>query len=270
MTPPAPELLAPAGEKASAYAAFAFGSDAVYTGLPRFSARAEAVNLTPRDLEEVVAYAHSLPRPRRVYITLNTLIREAELPDLIRSLALCDDSGADAVIVQDFGVARLARTHFPALRLHASTQMALHNLEGVRAAVRLGFRRVTLARELTLDEIRDIARQSPGEIETFLHGALCYSYSGLCLYSALLRDRSGNRGACAYPCRDTFFSVSETGPNLNGIYKYHSYSDGAKGGLIFSMKDLAGHASLPGLARAGVASLKIEGRKNHRSMSPPR
>lgn len=261
MTPPAPELLAPAGEKASAYAAFAFGADAVYTGLPRFSARAEAVNLTPRDLEEVVAYAHSLPRPRRVYITLNTLIREAELPDLIRSLALCDDSGADAVIVQDFGVARLARTHFPALRLHASTQMALHNLEGVRAAVRLGFRRVTLARELTLDEIRDIARQSPGEIETFLHGALCYSYSGLCLYSALLRDRSGNRGACAYPCRDPFFPVSETGPNLNGIYKYHSYSDGAKGGLIFSMKDLAGHASLPGLARAGVASLKIEGRK---------
>ncbi len=159
------ELLAPAGEKASAYAAFAFGADAVYTGLPRFSARAEAVNLSPRDLEEVVAFAHSRPRPRRVYVTLNTLLRDAELPDLLRSLALCADCGADAVIVQDFGVARLARRHFPALRLHASTQMALHNLEGVRAAARLGFTRVTLARELTLAELRAIARHSPSNSE---------------------------------------------------------------------------------------------------------
>ena len=243
------ELLAPAGEKAAAYAAFAFGADAVYTGLPRFSARAEAVNLAPRELEEIVAYAHSLPRPRRVYVTLNTLIREPELPDLIRSLALCSEAGADAVIVQDFGVARLARKHFPNLRLHASTQMALHNLEGVRAAARLGFRRVTLARELTLDEIRSIARQAPGEIETFLHGALCYSYSGLCLYSALLRDRSGNRGACAYPCRDAFRPTLAPG------------AAPARPGLVFSMKDLAGAASIHDLAQAGVASLKIEGRK---------
>ena len=238
------ELLAPAGEKASAYAAFAFGADAVYTGLPRFSARAEAVNLSPRDLEEVVAFAHSRPRPRRVYVTLNTLLRDAELPDLLlRSLALCADCGADAVIVQDLGVARLARRHFPALRLHASTQMALHNLEGVRAAARLGFTRVTLARELTLAELRAIARHSPVELETFLHGALCYSYSGLCLYSALLRGRSGNRGTCAYPCRDAF--RPETGT----------------GGLVFSMKDLAAGGSIPDLVEAGIASLKIEGRK---------
>lgn len=253
-----PELLAPAGEKAAAYAAFAFGADAVYTGLPRFSARAEAVNLSPRDLEEVIAYAHALPRPRRVYVTLNTLIRDAELPDLIRSLALCADCGADAVIVQDLGVARLARNHFPALRLHASTQMALHNLEGVRAAARLGFARVTLARELTLDEIRSIARQAPAEIETFLHGALCYAYSGLCLYSALLRDRSGNRGACAYPCRDAF----RPAPDSDYRY-YNNYKTGGDGtgGLVFSMKDLAGGASIHDLAQAGVASLKIEGRK---------
>ena len=243
------ELLAPAGEKAAAYAAFAFGADAVYTGLPRFSARAEAVNLAPRELEEIVAYAHALPRPRRVYVTLNTLIREAELPDLVRSLALCAEAGADAVIVQDFGVARLARKHFPALRLHASTQMALHNLEGVRAAARLGFKRVTLARELTLDEIRSIAKQAPAEIETFLHGALCYSYSGLCLYSALLRDRSGNRGACAYPCRDAFCATCAPG------------AAPVRPGLVFSMKDLAGGASIQDLAQAGVASLKIEGRK---------
>ena len=251
MTRPVPktELLAPAGERAAAYAAFAFGADAVYTGLPRFSARAEAVNLSPRELEEIVAYAHSLPHPRRVYVTLNTLIRETELPDLVRSLALCAEAGADAIIVQDFGVARLARKYFPALRLHASTQMAIHNLEGVHAAVRLGFKRITLARELTLDEIRSIAKQAPGEIETFLHGALCYSYSGLCLFSALLRDRSGNRGACAYPCRDAFCAVCEPG------------AAPVRPGLVFSMKDLAGGASIHDLAQAGVASLKIEGRK---------
>jgi U32 family peptidase len=243
------ELLAPAGERAAAYAAFAFGADAVYTGLPRFSARAEAVNLEPRELEEIVAYAHALPHPRRVYVTLNTLVREAELPDLVRSLALCAECGADAVIVQDFGVARLARKHFPALRLHASTQMALHNLEGVRAAARLGFKRVTLARELTLDELRSIAKQAPAEVEAFLHGALCYSYSGLCLYSALLRDRSGNRGSCAYPCRDAFCPSRAPGAAPVGP------------GLVFSMKDLAGGASIHDLAQAGVASLKIEGRK---------
>ncbi|HAL92942.1 MAG TPA: hypothetical protein DCM68_07965 [Verrucomicrobia bacterium] len=253
------ELLAPAGERAAAYAAFAFGADAVYTGLPRFSARAEAVNLSPRELEEIAAYAHSLPEPRRVYVTLNTLVREAELPDLVRSLALCEECGADAVIVQDFGVARLARKHFPSLRLHASTQMAIHNLEGVRAAARLGFQRVTLARELTLDEIRAIAKQAPAELETFLHGALCYSYSGLCLYSSLLRDRSGNRGACAYPCRDAF-QPATTEDTHYGFYKKHNGSD-TPGGLVFSMKDLAAGESIPDLVQAGVASLKIEGRK---------
>ena len=255
------ELLAPAGERAAAYAAFAFGADAVYTGLPRFSARAEAVNLAPRELEEIVAYAHSLAPARRVYVARNTLVREAELPDVVRALATCAEAGADAVIVQDLGVARLAHRHFPALNLHASTQLAIHNLAGVRAAARLGFRRVTLARELTLDEIRAIARQAPVEIETFLHGALCYSYSGLCLYSALLRDRSGNRGACAYPCRDAFQSVSAADDDSAYIYKNRRFSETGPPGLIFSMKDLAAHTSAAELVRAGVASLKIEGRK---------
>ena len=243
---PLPELLAPAGEKAAAYAAFAFGADAIYTGLPRFSARAEAVNLTPDDLAEVCAYAHGQPRPRRVYVTLNTIIRTAETADLLRSLALCADCGADAVIVQDLGVARLARRHYPELRLHASTQLAIHNLEGCRAAARLGFKRATLARELTLDEIRAIAAASPIEVETFAHGALCYSYSGLCLYSALLRGRSGNRGACAYPCRDAF-SPADAGD--------------AKPRLAFAMKDLCTAPCLRDLVRSGAASLKIEGRK---------
>jgi len=243
------ELLAPAGERDSAYAAFAFGADAIYTGLSRFSARAEAVNLTPGELEEVTTYAHGLPHPRRVYVTLNTLLREPELPDLIRSLGLCEDCGVDALIVQDLGVARLARKHFPSLRLHASTQLAVHNLEGVRAAARLGFRRITLARELTLDEIRSIAKQAPVQVEVFLHGALCYSYSGLCLYSALLRGRSGNRGACAYPCRDSFCPSHKPGAAPGGS------------GLVFSMKDLAAGGAIHDLAKAGAASLKIEGRK---------
>jgi len=245
----ATELLAPAGERDSAYAAFAFGADAIYTGLSRFSARAEAVNLTPGELEEVTTYAHSLPDPRRVYVTLNTLLREAELPELIRSLGLCEECGVDAIIVQDLGVAKLARKHFPSLRLHASTQLAIHNLEGVRAAARLGFRRITLARELTLDEIKSIAKQAPVQVEAFLHGALCYSYSGLCLYSALLRGRSGNRGACAYPCRDSFCPSHSPGTAPGGS------------GLVFSMKDLAAGTSAHDLAKAGVASLKIEGRK---------
>ena len=245
--PPLPELLAPAGEKAAAYAAFAFGADAVYTGLPRFSARAEAVNLSPADLEEVCAFAHAAPRPRKVYVALNTLVRTAECPDLVRSLALCADCGADAVIVQDLGVARLARRHFPSLRLHASTQLAIHNPEGARAAARLGFARATLARELTLDEIRAIVRAAaPLEIETFVHGALCYSYSGLCLYSTLLRGRSGNRGACTYPCRDAFSPPGD--PD-------------APSRLAFAMKDFSAAPCLHALLGTGVASLKIEGRK---------
>ena len=208
------ELLAPAGESRAAYAAFAFDADAVYTGLPQFSARAEAVNISAEELEHITVYAHSLPKPRRVYVTLNTLIRQNEIRDLLRTLALCSDCGVDAVIVQDAGVARLARQHFPNLRLHASTQLAIHNLEGVRAAIDLGFKRITLARELTLDEIRSIARHTDAEIEVFLHGALCYSYSGLCLYSALLRGRSGNRGACAYPCRDIFQPLEKSFPTI--------------------------------------------------------
>ncbi|MDR0993620.1 MAG: U32 family peptidase, partial [Verrucomicrobiota bacterium] len=259
------ELLAPAGERAAAYAAFAFGADAVYTGLPRFSARAEAVNLSSRELEEITTYAHSRARPKRVYVTLNTLIREEELPEVVRALALCEACGVDAVIVQDLGVARLVRRHFPSLKLHASTQLALHNLEGVQAAARLGFRRVTLARELTLDEIRSIARKAPVEIEIFLHGALCYSYSGLCLYSALLRQRSGNRGACAYPCRMVFHAMENKPPDFphDGKKVSTRWKTGAPaaGGMVFSMKDLANGASIPELAAASVASLKIEGRK---------
>ncbi len=239
-----PELLAPAGEPSSAWAALHYGADAIYLGLSRFSARAEAVNVTPDELTRICAAAHAAVPRRRVYVTLNTLVTNAELPAVAGALADAAEAGADAAIVQDMGVARLAQRHFPELRLHASTQMAIHNLAGARAARDFGFQRVTLARELSLDEIRKIASESGVEVEVFLHGALCYSYSGLCFFSSLLRGRSGNRGRCLYPCRDLFMPAN-----------------GAAGALPYSMKDLALPDLVDELAAAGVASLKIEGRK---------
>lgn len=248
--PSTPELLAPAGEPAAAFAAFEYGADAIYTGLPQFSARAGAVNVNANELQEIVAFAHRLERRRRVYVTMNTLIRDAEQSALIDSLAVCVQADVDAIIVQDLGVLRLARTFFPQLRLHASTQLAIHNLEGVLEAAAQGFQRVTLARELTREEIHHIVRHSPIEIESFVYGALCYSYSGLCMYSALLRDGSGNRGSCAYPCRDLFWPADNTTPTKQT--KCHH----------FSMKDFRlTPEHLSAMCQTDVHSLKIEGRK---------
>ena len=234
------ELLAPAGSFETALAAFQAGADAVYLGLDAFSARAEAVNLTPGQLRDLLAWAH--PRDRKVYVTFNTVIDDADLPAAVERLALLDELRPDGLIVQDLGVARLVRTHFPALQLHASTQLVAHNLEGVRALKELGFTRVVLARELSLEEIRAITSRCGTEIEVFVHGALCYSISGLCLFSAMEKSRSGNRGKCAYCCR-------------------LAYTDdaGAKT-LPFSMRDLRLDDCLDALKDAGVASLKIEGR----------
>lgn len=245
-----PELLAPVGEKDAAYAAFENGADAVYLGLPGFSARAEAVNLTPEELSDVTGYAHSLTPPRRVYVAVNTLVSDSELQEVTDTIATAADIGVDALIVQDLGVFRIAHRFFPRLRIHASTQMAIHNLAGAKALADLGFARVVLARELTLPEIRRIAADCGIETEVFVHGALCYSYSGLCLYSALFRGRSGNRGRCAYPCRDSFRCEGGASPG-------HP----PPASLPFSMKDLALAGSVDELVAAGVSSLKIEGRK---------
>ena len=233
------ELLAPAGSFETALAAFQAGADAVYLGLDAFSARAEAVNLTPGQLRDLLAWAH--PRDRKVYVTFNTVIDDADLPAAIERLALLDELRPDGLIVQDLGVARLVRTHFPSLPLHASTQLVAHNLEGVLALKELGFTRVVLARELSLEEIRAITRRCGTEIEVFVHGALCYSLSGLCLFSAMEKNRSGNRGKCAYCCRLPYTDDS-----------------GAKT-LPFSMRDLRLDDCLDALKDAGVASLKIEG-----------
>lgn len=231
------ELLAPAGDIEAGYAALYYGADAVYLGLPKFSARAEAINFTQAQLDEFVAYAHSINR--KVYVAMNTLVQEGELHEVMNGLQTCVDTGVDAVIVQDLGIARLIRKRFPSLELHASTQMAIHNLEGALALKKMGFTRVVTARELSLSEIKHIKDNCGIEVETFIHGALCYSYSGLCAFSSFQTTRSANRGKCVYSCRDAF--------KLEG-----------RQGHLFSMKDLALEKEV--LKLKGL-SLKIEGRK---------
>ena len=244
MTRPRIELLSPAGGHEAACAALAYGADAVYLGLPRFSARAEAENAAPESLAEIVGYAHSLTPRRRVYAALNTLLREDEWPAALAALEELAAAEADAVIVQDLGLARLARRFFPRLPLHASTQMAVHNAADARQLAALGFRRVILARELSVDAAEAVARAATGvEVEMFIHGALCYSISGRCLYSAHVVGRSGNRGRCAYGCRAAF-----------------TPADGSAAALPFSMKDLALDRRLERLRAGPLASLKIEGR----------
>ena len=234
---PKTELLAPAGDIEAGYAALYYGADAVYLGLQQFSARATAANFDEMQLNDFVGYAHSLGR--KVFAAVNTVVQEAELPELLHTLDICSRCRADAVIIQDLGVARVVRESYPELEMHASTQMAVHNKEGALALQKLGFSRVVLARELSLAEIKEIAAIPGLETEAFIHGALCYSYSGLCLFSSLESGRSANRGKCLYPCRAEF--EGEGG-------KAH----------YFSMKDMALEADV---LKMPVTSLKIEGRK---------
>ena len=234
-----PELLAPAGDIEAGYAALYYGADAVYLGLKHFSARATATNFDENELNNFVGYAHHLRR--KVYVTINTLIQEEELSSLLESLDICADCGVDGIILQDLGVARIIKASYPELDLHASTQMAVHNKEGALALQKLGFKRVVLARELSLAEIKDIASIPNLETEVFIHGALCYSYSGLCLFSSLENGRSANRGKCLYPCRSVF-----GGEDGNKHY--------------FSMKDMALQEDV---LKLPVTSLKIEGRKKN-------
>jgi putative protease len=236
---PKPELLAPAGSLEAFFAAMEAGADAVYCGLQEFSARAKARNLSLTDLEGMLGYARQ--RGRRIYITLNTLIKEAELPRLAEILAALEALAVDGVILQDLAVWRLARRHFPGLALHASTQMTVHNAAGLHMLERMGFSRAVLARELTLEEIANLRRQTSMELEHFIHGALCFSFSGQCYFSSWLGGKSGNRGRCAQPCRRR--------------YRFRQ-----KDGYYFSPNDLSAIDLLPELAAAGICSFKIEGR----------
>ncbi|MFO0878803.1 MAG: U32 family peptidase [Gemmataceae bacterium] len=251
------ELLAPAGGVDSAFAAFHFGADAIYLGLKKFSARAEAENFTLEEVSEVVAYAHTLSPRRRVFVAINTVIRNDELGELVEALAALESMGVDAVILQDLGVYHLIRRYFPRLELHASTQLAVHNHAGAEALRAMGFARVVLARELTLEEVRDITSTAGVETEVFIHGALCYSYSGLCLFSSQTLGRSGNRGKCAYSCRDSFEVEGAPLTLRDGTPTRRD----PRTGFPFSMKDLALPDHVPALREAGVSCFKIEGRK---------
>lgn len=234
-----PELLAPAGSLESFFAALEKGADAIYAGLRDFSARARAKNFTLAQMERMLAYAHS--REKQIYVTLNTLVKENELPQLVDTLSALAAMRVDGIIVQDLAVARLAHKYFPSIPLHASTQMTTHNTPGVRMLAKLGFQRVVLARELAIDEIKAIAAATPTEIEVFVHGALCFSISGQCFFSSYLGGHSGNRGRCAQPCR-------------------RLYNHRGKQGHYFSTSDLSAVDMIPELVAAGVKSLKIEGR----------
>ncbi len=232
------ELLAPAGDAEALRAAVCAGADAVYLGYAAFGARASATNFDAEALARAVEYAH-LYRVR-VHVTVNTLVKPMELEAVAEALQVISDCHADAIIVQDLGVARIARERYPSLALHASTQMALHTASGARWARERGFCRVVLARECSISVIAEAA-QTGVETEVFVHGALCAGVSGQCLMSSLAGGRSGNRGRCAQPCRQQVTLGGETA-------------------ALLSMKDLCLRDSLPALAEAGVRSLKIEGR----------
>ncbi len=234
-----PELLAPVGSKESLVAAVENGADAVYFGGTLFSARQYASNFNREELEWAIDYAHA--RGVKAYVTVNTLIKDPELEEACDYLHFLCNAGADAVIVQDIGILKLLREQLPDLPVHASTQMTIHNAEGVKFLQEIGVKRVVLAREMSLDEIKLIKSETGMEIETFIHGALCFSYSGQCLLSSMIGGRSGNRGYCAQPCRK-------------------KYRAGEVEVYLLSPKDLNMSEHIPALVEAGIDSFKIEGR----------
>lgn len=245
-----PELLAPAGNYAGFLGAVHAGADAVYLGGKSFGARAYAENFSQEEIRTAVTYAHSLHR--KVYLTVNTLFREEEMKQLGAYLQPLYEAGLDAVIVQDLGVFRFCRTHFPGLALHISTQLCVTGSRGAAFLKEMGASRIVPARELSLAELKQIRQAADVELETFIHGSLCYSYSGQCLFSSMLGGRSGNRGRCAQPCRLPYrILYSEGRPVCRE-------QDGERYPL--SLKDLCVIDFLPELIRAGIDSFKIEGR----------
>ncbi len=245
--PGRPEVLAPAGDAECLRAAIRAGADAVYFGLRGFNARARAANFAPDDLRATMSLLHE--HGVRGYVTLNTLVFDAELATMQAAVVACRDAGVDAVIVQDLGVARLVRAAAPDLAIHASTQMTCTDVGGVEVARSLGVSRVVLARELSLDEIRAIRAGTSAELEVFVHGALCISYSGQCLTSEALGGRSANRGACAQACRLPYELV------VDGVLR-----DLGDKAFLLSPEDLEASALVPELVGIGVSALKIEGR----------
>lgn len=234
------ELLAPAGNLEIFKGVIESGADAVYVGGSMFGARAYANNFTEEELLEAIDFAHL--RGVKVYLTVNTLIKNSELSKLYDYLLVYYKRGLDAVIVQDIGVVKAIHEYFPSMEMHTSTQMTVTGADGVRFLSQFGVTRVVMAREVSLAEMKRIHEETGMELEAFVHGALCYSYSGQCLFSSILGGRSGNRGRCAQPCRLPYTV------------------EGKKDEYILSLKDMCGIKALDKLHDAGVYSLKIEGR----------
>ena len=234
------ELLAPAGNLEIFKGVIESGADAVYVGGSMFGARAYANNFTEEELLEAIDFAHL--RGVKVYLTVNTLIKNSEFSKLYDYLLVYYKRGLDAVIVQDIGVVKAIHEYFPSMEIHTSTQMTVTGADGVRFLSQFGVTRVVMAREVSLAEMKRIHEETGMELEAFVHGALCYSYSGQCLFSSILGGRSGNRGRCAQPCRLPYTV------------------EGKKDEYILSLKDMCGIKALDKLHDAGVYSLKIEGR----------
>ena len=240
VTPPAkPELLAPAGSPATWAAAIEAGADAVYLGLKSFSARAFAANFTQAEMARVVELTHE--RGARIFVAINALIKENELPQAVRALESLSRIKPDALIIQDLGLFKLVKEYYPEFEVHASTLMAVHNLEGLSVLAGLGFDRAVLARELTLKEIIRLTERSPLGLEVFIHGALCFSFSGLCLMSGFLGGKGSLRGACTQPCR-------------------RRYASGRMKGFFFSPTDLDVTDYVAQLRTLPISAFKIEGR----------
>jgi len=234
-----PELLAPCGNQKTLKAAVQAGADAVYLGAAKFSARANAGNFIGDELDNAIKYANSANV--KVYLAINTLMTDRELSQALNIVHQAYHAGAAAFILQDLGLAKLIKQSYPDAVLHASTQMTAHTLNDVNLLGSLGFKRVVLARELSRVQIKEIIASTAVELEVFVHGALCSSYSGQCLMSSFIGGRSANRGKCAQPCR-------------------LPYKAAKKSGVLFSLKDLCLIEYIDELAKIGVSSLKIEGR----------
>lgn len=250
-----PELLAPAGDMECLRAALDFGADAVYLAGQMFGMRTAPSNFTREELQTAVARAHA--RGVRVYVTCNTVPRNKEIDLLPDYLAFLQAAGVDALIVTDLGVIDLAKRYAPKVELHVSTQAGITNYAAANAFYQLGAKRVVLARETTMEEIAEIRAKTPKdlEIEAFVHGAMCMSFSGRCLLSNYMAGRDANRGACAQPCRWKYALVEEKRPG-----QYMPIYQEGEGSYILNSKDMCMVRHLPELLRAGVTSLKIEGR----------
>lgn len=250
-----PEVLAPVGDQERLIAAIQYGADAVYLGGKEFGMRAAPQNFDRQQLKEAVEYAHA--RGVRVYLTCNTLPRNEEIDRFPEYIQYVASIGVDACIVSDIGLFSLVKQYAPEMELHVSTQAGIVNYQTANAFYEMGAKRVVLARELSLEEIREIRQRTPKELEleVFVHGAMCMSFSGRCLLSNYLANRDANRGECAQPCRWSYYLVEEKRPG-----QYFPVFEDEKGSYILNAKDMCMIEYIDKLVEAGVTSLKIEGR----------